>query len=198
MSVIHNAIPKQIQDYIERAIFAKNFPWYYQAEANYGDGPLKNKLCSDTGATDPFQLAHMLYENGEVRSHFYREVLPLVSALPDATELLKIKVNLTTRHSKIGPFKYCLPHVDQTVPNGMTAVYYVHDSSGDTVLFNEHWPEDPSKYDFSKLTVAYRVRPTKGTLVVFPSSQIHAGNCPQTDDARVVINLNFVRGNVHG
>lgn len=192
LTVIPWAVSEQVQNDVLAAITAKNFSWYYQPGANYNEGPLKEKVCKESGAIDTFQLAHMMYENGEARSPVYRELLPVIAALPGIKELLKVKVNLTVKNSAIGPGQYCVPHVDQTVPGGMTAVYYPHDSTGDTVVFNEQWPADPMAYDFSKLTVAKSIKPKKGTLVVFPSGQIHAGNCPQEDEPRIVVNFNFV------
>lgn len=192
VTVIEGAIPKEAQDRIESLLLGRQFPWYFQDEANYSNGPIKDKMLQESGAKDTFQLAHMFAENGIAMSPLFENLLPVVKAIPVPGKLLKVKANLTTYSPDIPEDGYCLPHVDQMFENGMTAVYYVNDSTGDTVIFNEEWTVPDEVPSFKNLTVKQRITPKKGTLVVFKNILLHSGNCPRTNDPRVVLNINFL------
>jgi hypothetical protein len=83
---------------------------------------------------------------------------------------------------------YNIPHVDDSDRNLMSAIYYINDSDGDTFIFNEHY--SPSK-DISKLSLAHRISPEAGKIVVFPSTQLHASSNPINTPSRYVINFVF-------
>lgn len=65
----------------------------------------------------------------------------------------------------------------------LTAIYYVNDSTGDTIIFDQKFGHP------GPLTVRTRVPPRKGRLVVFDGALLHAGNTPRTNGPRV--NINF-------
>jgi ectoine hydroxylase-related dioxygenase (phytanoyl-CoA dioxygenase family) len=79
-----------------------------------------------------------------------------------------------------------MPHVDykNTTEHLISAVYYVNDSTGDTLIFDQRFGHN------GPLTVRTRVTPKKGRLVVFDGSLLHAGNTPRTNAPRVNINFN--------
>jgi NAD-dependent deacetylase len=69
----------------------------------------------------------------------------------------------------------------------------LHEATGiqlrpNTVLFNENY--SPNK-DIKKLTVACRITPEAGKIVVFPSTQMHASSNPINTPSRYVINFVF-------
>ena len=67
----------------------------------------------------------------------------------------------------------------------ITGLYYVNDSDGDTFLFNEMNPHRGA------LTVARRITPKRGTLVLFDATRYHAGNNPIDHPTRLTLNFNF-------
>ena len=59
------------------------------------------------------------------------------------------------------------------------AIYYVNDSDGDTVIFNEtnkDYSEDFGVMKENKFTVKQRITPEKGKVVVFPGHYYHASS----------------------
>lgn len=70
------------------------------------------------------------------------------------------------------------PHPDFLYEGGITILYYVNDSDGDTLFFEGS-------------ECVNRVHPTKGTAAIYPSSMLHAGSTPTKTDTRVVINMCF-------
>ena len=64
-------------------------------------------------------------------------------------------------------------------------LYYVNDSDGDTIIFNE------KEGHIGELTIKTRVSPKKGRLIIFGGNIYHAAGRPKKD-IRCVINYNFV------
>ena len=63
-------------------------------------------------------------------------------------------------------------------------VYYVNDSDGDTVLFNEF-------YNTKSVSINRRIAPKKGRAVIFDSNRFHASSNPINTPTRFVINFTF-------
>jgi hypothetical protein len=80
---------------------------------------------------------------------------------------------------------YQVPHTDFTTPH-MTMIYYVNDSDGDTVFFEEMY----TGVDINKKTVSKRVTPKKNKCVLFDGLRYHTGSVPSKNN-RIIININF-------
>ena len=68
-------------------------------------------------------------------------------------------------------------HTDQDNPHWV-CIYYINDSDGDTVFFNEQKEE------------IKRVSPKKGRIIFFDGQILHTGSTPSK--TRVLINFNFI------
>ena len=81
------------------------------------------------------------------------------------------------------------PHTDlnQADVKGISMLYYVNDSDGDTIFFEE----SPEEFN-GTLSVKQRVSPKKGTAVIFDSATIHAGQVPKNAKNRVVVSSIFL------
>jgi len=103
----------------------------------------------------------------------------------DVFKLLRVKSNIlykTNKENSIHP-----PHVDTDMEH-LVLLYYVNDSDGDTIIFNE-------KFDGSSipdLTVKQMVSPKMGRAVLFDGLYYHSSSGPKISDNRVVININFL------
>jgi len=95
----------------------------------------------------------------------------------------RIKINLQFQNP-IYKDKYNPPHLDSPFPNHISAVYYVEDSDGDTIIFDKGLPDDP--YD---LTPILRNPPKQGNALVFPSKQFHSSSLPVENSNRFIINF---------
>jgi hypothetical protein len=99
-------------------------------------------------------------------------------------EILRIKANIlnkTDKQDHIHP-----PHVDMTTPH-MVLLYYVNDSDGDTIIFNEKHSsqQDPI------LTVDKAITPKAGAGIVFDGLTYHSSSSPKNTKERIVLNINF-------
>lgn len=104
---------------------------------------------------------------------------------------LRVKFNLLhkvdTKYEKM----YNTPHPDDSeTDTSFSMIYYVNDSDGDTVLFNEFYDKHTAP---PPLTVCKRIQPKKNRLVIFESKRYHASSNPILNKNRTI--LNFV---VHG
>jgi hypothetical protein len=101
------------------------------------------------------------------------------------SRLIRAKANLMLRHSNYPKDFYTIPHIDH-FGEIETFLYYVNDSDGDTVVFNEKNTE-------STLTVNNRITPVRGKSVLFDSSYFHSSTPPTEHNERVVLNFVFKR-----
>jgi hypothetical protein len=102
-------------------------------------------------------------------------------------EIIRVKANLLTRGNSS---EYHSVHIDQDFEHKVF-LYYVNDSDGDTVFFNEFWSQDnPSTLE--TLTEQVRVAPKMGRGVVFDGLQYHTSTSPINNEIRVVVNIDFI------
>ena len=86
-----------------------------------------------------------------------------------------MKVNLLFKSNKkvINPF-----HIDDNLDkNYFSIIYYINDSDGDTVIYNN-----------KKLV---KTKPEAGKILMFDGSLYHASSKPIKNKIRKVVNINF-------
>lgn len=193
MLVFDKIIPQGYADQIEADVKRTQFDWHYISDVtnrNYG---------SNSG------FVHIAQDMGSEPSYWLPFIKPIIYSIEEATnqkidQLLRIRVGLLTKTAE-PDYDYNTPHVDFLFPH-MTACYYVSDSDGDTVEFDQHrndisGPElnETVLQDFvqqTKFTVAARCSPKKGRLCVFDGLKFHASTKPKLHDTRVVITINYI------
>ena len=160
---------------IEAALCDANFPWFYRPSSVYGlEGP----------DTPDHQWVHAFYVQGQVASDYYDLIIPVLRGFESATghqvlNLYKVKANLTTPMRLTDCEMDQLKHTDHEgrPRNYASIVYYVNDSDGDTLVYDDLG------------TVIERVTPRRGSAVWFPSYQLHRPGQPQLHKTRVVLNF---------
>lgn len=122
----------------------------------------------------------------------FDQVMPMFYSVKDNLPNLnlkggsRVKFNLLLKQD-FGDH-YNQPHIDVPLPN-YSMVYYLNDSDGDTVFFNEKYSAEQK--DPINLTVMQRIKPKKNRAVVFESDRYHASCNPQVSENRFVINWIF-------
>lgn len=99
-------------------------------------------------------------------------------------EIARLKLNITTSlllNDKM------VPHVDWNKPH-YVLLYYVNDSDGDTILFNES--TDFLSYTTS-VTELKSITPKRGSAILWPGNYFHAGTTPMNTPKRGVVNVNL-------
>jgi hypothetical protein len=193
IQIFNKIIPQGYANQIEDDVLAMKFPWYYIKDVtnkNYG---------SNSG------LTHLAYNYGNEPSDWFPFIMPIVYSIAEAAgheleQLLRIRVGCLPQTHEIG-YEYNTPHLDFTMPH-YTACYYVNDSDGDTVVF------DQTAYDMTttnicedtlleyvqctNFTVAQRSTPKKGRLCIFDGLRFHASTKPKENDRRIVLTVNYI------
>ncbi len=184
--IIDKAVPTSIHDVLESIALGDKINWFRQKRATYAEGtPAIFPVTPDS--FDVQQFTHAIYEENQPVSKMFGAILPVITAIPyTIKQMIRIKMNLCVYAQTDNPNAHGMPHVDFTEIKEpiISAIYYVNDSSGDTIIFDQRFGQS------APLTVKTRVAPKKGRLVVFDGGLLHAGNTPKTNAPRININFN--------
>ena len=102
----------------------------------------------------------------------------------EVKKILRIKANIlnkTNKQNHIHP-----PHVDMRTPH-MVLLYYVNDSDGDTIIFNEKYCYE----EITTLTVDKVITPKAGSAIIFDGLTYHSSSSPKNTKERIVLNINY-------
>ena len=110
----------------------------------------------------------------------------------------RTKINFTWRQPEQYSDWYVNPHVDN-FDEHYVIVYYLHDSDGDTVIYNETqgWNNctfgaTNEKNISENLTVAQRVTPVRNRAVIFKGNHLHSVMSPIKSPHRMIVNINLM------
>ena len=172
------------------------FPWYYTTDVTVGNDLKDNQ--GRAGLSHTYVVSDLdedgeeceTYENiaGIVISEFHYLFLPLLEKVIEkklglenanvcrGRSFLQFPLNLNTKEPDT-------PHVDMH-RNHFVILYYVVDSEGDTIIYNERWNNDirPEKY-----TEKQRVTPKQGRVVIFDGSLYHTAE-QSINTTRCIVN----------
>ena len=170
------------------------FPWFFLSDdISYGkefhDGWKDEELS--VGFT------HLLLDQDGVESFYLPTFQALLDNISDAlggVTFFRARLALQLNNGKTC---HNLPHTDHDQDH-YSALYYLHDSSGDTVFFDEYddvnngtvgdrWERAKTQ----KYTECMRQTPKANTLFAFDGHQFHASSNPTDNKFRIILNLNF-------
>lgn len=173
-------VPAAVADPLESWVAGSKILWSY---FNHTLGPNfsgkyeveQNKYI----VRDLPRLTHLFYPNSPNSEQDKKFVTPLIrwiqgNILPGYIPR-RVMGNLTVQTNEASKFLN-IPHVDSEDPNKFTFLYYVNNSDGRTVFFEDK-------------KISFEVEPIKGTGVLFRSNTIHAGQIPEINNTRYVINI---------
>jgi hypothetical protein len=191
--IITDIIPKSFQDDIYHEFIGSGyFPWYYNPSTIDSTKEYSYPGIGITAdAIDSPQMYHLLINKatGVNPSAYFNLIKPIFYFLEKETGLEVLDVS-RVKANLLMPFKGQQggthhPHIDQELIDTKTLIYYVNDSDGDTVTYNEYF--DGTKQ--SNFTVEKKITPKKGTAVLLDTLRYHASSLPIITDARCVINF---------
>ena len=82
------------------------------------------------------------------------------------------------------------PHVDADTDH-LVVLYYVNDSDGDTIIYENMFEGYNKLPDFNKLVEKKRVSPKAGRVVLFNGKHWHT-SCQPVNNVRCVVNYNVI------
>ncbi|CAB4125863.1 hypothetical protein UFOVP181_375 [uncultured Caudovirales phage] len=183
--------PREYSGYIsldyQRAIYKYltdiGFDWHFMEDAT-------TEIINLPQYSTP-AFGNLLYYSQHESNPHYEFFKPLIQSLEEAgnfkiKELLRVRAGmlLNTKYGLPGmSYKYNTPHVDYDFDH-YTAVYYVNECDGDTVVFQEIAPAE-KYYNLHKCT------PNQGKFLLFNGRHYHASTCPKIHTKRIAITINF-------
>lgn len=169
----------------------EEFPWFLnQSLLNKKDAYKQLFTTDNVLQSEGFQFNHGFYSNGFSKSPHVEMVLEIFNRFATKHNImnraiLRAKANLTTQDQSN---KYFAPHIDHPFDH-MVFLYYVNDSDGDTVIYNERWQHMGENVSLTEKT---RISPKAGRAICFDGRIYHTPLVPKTSPFRAVINLTFV------
>lgn len=192
---INNFLPELLENDLEKVV--TEIPYYYAPNTSYSeDDPFFDhyiELIKNSCTIENGQFTHAVLDEGQVVSNLHGLLYPvLYSAAEKAgikiNAITRIKINLLLRDKTFTMNNYNFPHSDRGHGEKIF-IYYLNDSDGDTIIFNEY---DDYQTVPKKFTIAERITPKKGTGVFLECARFHASSNPAQTQHRYVINYNFI------
>lgn len=167
--------PEHIQQILE-PLTCDHFPWYLQHKTVY------NRPVDNVKYKEPKWFSHIFIRNDESVSNYSSAAMFVYKMFEQNTgysggKILRAQANLTTRDNL--DLRCTPPHIDDTENEHMSMIYYVNNSDGPTILYNE----DGSVLD--------TIEPVAGRVLLMDGTVLHSGSTPLQNDVRIVINYNL-------
>ena len=198
--VIDDFIDKEYQEKIKNTLISgtdsknkhheSDFPWYFIEDVT-ASGDAGNQKRS------AFSHQYVVLPDDEPTigpgievSDFHSLFLPLLQRAAMKLGLPRIDVYqgrsfLQFPLKNIDTSEVDSPHVDIDDFRHFVVLYYVCDSDGDTIIYNE------KQYGLEKYTEKQRVSPKQGRCVIFDGTQMHTAEQPINSNIRCVVNYNL-------
>jgi|TARA_R100001015_G_C4608682_1_gene163912 hypothetical protein len=187
IKVVDNFFKKEDQDFLEETLcidLDNQFPWFLAHTSNYVPDNYTSGIKVNSGLPfekDYHQFCHTFYMEEKGNSMHW----PRLEKMYKSNKFIKIKsfyrvkANLNVQIIGANEKTHGSLHSDYPGNIYTSVLYYVNDSDGDTLFFNNH------------RKVIKRVRPKRGRAVVFDSNTLHAASPPLNFRFRVVVNCIF-------
>lgn len=188
--VLEDVIPKSTQKRLYDIVTAGNFSWNIMKDSSYPPG------FDYPAFWNPYPTISFIREVYSYGDLVTKEMMPwclqiLDSALDreglEMDELHRIQVNQLygNLNKEFKDGMWTTAHVDQDYDHAVL-LYYINDSDGDTVLFNEKRGDE-----FDHFTELARVKPKAGSAILFDGKYFHSANNPINNNKRLAINFNL-------
>ena len=206
--VLDDFLPTYIQDGLEELCY--NIDWELNKSSYFSEGKKSEKkyvdaeqfvyMFWDTRNKEPILNNPLIsYDKYINLGHYFSLPLQISSIRNNIFFNLKNnfnrgKVNLTFNQNNLIPLTKP-PHRDMKGDinylknNTWAIIYYVNESDGDTVIYNE---VEEFK-DLSKYTIRKKISPKKGRMVFIKGHLFHSASIPSNKySKRIVINYNLI------
>ena len=180
IKVIDNALPQLLADKLFEITHSSDFPWFLTRD-------VYKVITEDSNTVNTIQMGHTIFDSDSDdpvhNPNLWLVCLEALGLIIKTTpNPLMVKFNLLLNNSNMSEGKYNTPHVDNALKNSLSIIYYVNDSDGDTIIFNE--TDTP-------FTIKQRITPKKNRAVIFDSNLEHMGYTCTNEKRRVVVNFNY-------
>ena len=163
------------------------FPWYYTEDVTgAGDRDSQHRAAL---AHEYVYLDHDHDPVGKVISGFHNMFIPMLKEVIERMSLKQEETGILQGRAflqlprNIKREDVDTPHIDINDRKHLVALYYVCDSDGDTIIYNERTKS-------KTYTVKQRITPKEGRIVIFDGGLYHTAEQP-LHSTRCVVNYNL-------
>jgi hypothetical protein len=190
--IFDNIVDIKIQDKIKTYVYNKTILWE----------EISN-ITANTAAHQSYSFPAKV-----ISTQIDKDIIKLIDIIIDTSlskidkkllQKYRVKINKTTPHFVESKDEFRLLHIDKTEQH-ITIIYYINDSDGDTLIFNDktknhyigkEFMTNENFLDFKNFELNKSVTPKKGRVVIFDGNLWHYGKYPTTGE-RNIININLV------
>jgi len=184
--VFDDIISLEKQNKIKNILLSDNFNWYFAADITSSEVVKQNQRPG---------FKHSFLLNQKINSDHYNLILPIVNEsckkinfnfkkIIRSKSFLQLPLNLNNNYNLDSP------HID-TFEKHLVVLYYVLDSDGDTVIFDNKYGQTKEQIKFDDLNEIKRITPKQGRVVIFDGHYFHSAYQPKSN-IRCVINCNII------
>ena len=200
--IFDDFVEKDYQEKIKRELLGaedhlgQQFPWYYiedvtsayDPDSQHRPGLSHQYVKLPKGLDDDEDVKPKIV--GQVTSEYHELFVPMLKTVGVKLGMRNINV-LQGRSFLQFPINtdgtIDTAHIDiEEDIDFMVALYYVCDSDGDTVIYNEREELPNEKY-----TIKESVTPKQGRMVIFDGRLYHAAKQPINSNTRCIVNYNL-------
>lgn len=201
--IFDNLLPQALQDRIENMVMSKDFSWFALDNLSLGDQEEKYKFIykDNYRYIETNGMSSLIYKDDLWYDPYglYMMTRQIIDYIAEETgietrRILRAKANFLTKNvdHSFDNMSINFPHLDNYNEH-YVLVYYINDSDGDTILFNERFEnEHRLKNEPIELTTEARVKPKKGRILLFDGLQYHTSQNPINSSHRAILNINIV------
>jgi hypothetical protein len=193
LKIIDNIVDKDTQDLIEKIVFSIDRSWTYHGAYNT---PARWPKIPQSQQSPTFFFDIVKPDRRVLTNPIFEPLIrPILKFNP--TQLLKIRCVMNCQPAPGSSIKINQPHIDSRPENYQsdsykTAVYYVNDSTGPTILYkNRYNPTVVEDISLDTVEIDQKVDPKKGRLIEFDYDIYHSSAFPEFG-SRAIINYNFL------
>lgn len=183
--IYDNFLTKTYHKEIKSLLSSYEFPWFYAS--NISNDADTRKLKNEFGFFHIF-----IKDNGEINSNYTAFIKPMLYQIMDSTntnKILRARGDMTTNKGVEMIHETHIDFYNENLKKNKSIVFYVNESDGDTILYNERYTDD---FRDKKQTILKRIKPKENRLLVFEGDLLHTGCSPVNHANRILINGNFI------
>jgi hypothetical protein len=182
IKIIDNFLPIGYYNHLESLILSPEFDWHILDNITNESGDEYSK----TGFTHEIL---MFNESRSKHLDFIKPFLMTIDGMIGGEGPLRCRADMLIN---INQEVLHTPHIDipSSESNYVTAIFYIGDSDGETVIYNERRKKINASIP-DNLTIQRTVEPKANRLVLFAGDTWHTGHSPTQHPKRVLLNSNF-------
>lgn len=145
--------------------------WEYNSNTSIPNGLFNSKTTKDSD-----QYVHLFLGMRQGPTFYILDDLCKKIKEIRNVSFVRVKANLLYQDLTSKDYHH-IPHRDKEETGFVSFIYYLNDSDGDTIFFDNN------------LKIIKRIQPKQNSLIEFPSNVLHASSSPINHNSRLVINF---------